>query len=172
MAKFMNQATGGDEYVSGKVDVHPESIDYLIRFYMGGLGRFADNTYETGKVSVKKARGEDAEFEMRKVPFARVVAGEPDAYANQAKYRQRKDEINQLYQSYKNADKSAKNDEKYKGVVELYFKLKSSDKLLKIAREQKDNADDKDNYTGMRAAEDRSSAIISGFNKRYNELRK
>lgn len=38
-AKFMNSISGGNEYESGWLDFSPDSIDHLIKFYTGGLGK-------------------------------------------------------------------------------------------------------------------------------------
>jgi len=66
LAQWLNRVTGGNEKISGKIDVSPENLDYLFDQYTGGVGKFLLNMWGTGESIV---RGEKIKTEN--VPFLR-----------------------------------------------------------------------------------------------------
>ena len=48
ITKFLNDATGGTDNISGFIDVSPETIDHLIDSYTGSTGKVVSNLIETG----------------------------------------------------------------------------------------------------------------------------
>jgi hypothetical protein len=44
-AQWMNQATGGDDYESGLIDMSPNTLQYLVGYYLSGAGRLVDRSY-------------------------------------------------------------------------------------------------------------------------------
>ena len=44
-AQKMNELTGGDEYESGLVDISPNTLQYLVGYYLSGAGRIVDRAY-------------------------------------------------------------------------------------------------------------------------------
>ena len=67
MAEFLNQATGGNEFVSGALDVSPDAIEYLFKYYTGGAGKFV---VRSGKTLEDIAKGKDVD--INNVPLARL----------------------------------------------------------------------------------------------------
>lgn len=66
LAKKLNEATGGNERISGWFDVSPEVMDYTADFLGGGVSKLAGRTVST---TTKLVRGED--IDPNQVPFAR-----------------------------------------------------------------------------------------------------
>lgn len=62
---FLAEATGGDAVRSGVVDVSPETIEHLIGFYTGGLGKTIGRVFDVGE----KAAMPDRDVEVRDIPL-------------------------------------------------------------------------------------------------------
>jgi GNAT superfamily N-acetyltransferase len=69
-AKKMNSMSGGNAFTPGKVDVSPGTIDYMLNFLGGGVGRFVAGSVAT---PWRLYQGEDAKPE--KMPLARRFYG-------------------------------------------------------------------------------------------------
>lgn len=50
VTKWLNEATGGNAYRSGAIDINPESMDYVAQFLTGGPGKFV---YQTASLLAK-----------------------------------------------------------------------------------------------------------------------
>jgi hypothetical protein len=72
LASFMNQATGGNKFEEGLVDVSPDTIEYLITFIGGGTAKFMNRTFST--IS-DVAGGKASDIEFNDVPLARQFLG-------------------------------------------------------------------------------------------------
>ena len=45
-ADWLNQATGGDEFEPGAIDVSPDTMEYLVGYYFSGSGRMLNRLYK------------------------------------------------------------------------------------------------------------------------------
>ncbi len=173
LAEFLNEATGGNEYVSGKIDINPDKIAHIFKFMSGGTGKFVGRTVSSAGVVFDKARGIPSELEMRKVPFARVVYGEPSKYVDQTSYYDRRDEIGQIAEEYKNATFQEKKDPKFKGVKNLANLIKVTDKKLKSLRAKTDAANNMEDpikrAMTLNDIEKKEKTTYSNFNREYNK---
>lgn len=68
---WLNHITGGNEVVSGYVDINPEAIDFAIESFFGGTGRTIENAVNT---SISFATTGKAD--IKKVPFVRTMVAE------------------------------------------------------------------------------------------------
>ncbi|MGB3961000.1 MAG: LPD38 domain-containing protein, partial [Sulfurimonas sp.] len=93
MAQGVNELTGGNMYEKGGIDVSPESIEHIIEFATGGLGKLV---MRTGTV-IDQALDEDKKVDINKVPFLRGVYGVP----------REKAETNIIYKMYKESGGNA-----------------------------------------------------------------
>ncbi len=67
--KWLNEATGGDNYTSGKVDLNPARIEYLLNGYLGGYASLVDKLIKTGETILG-----EREYDPRSIPlWNRVV---------------------------------------------------------------------------------------------------
>jgi len=80
---WMNEVTGGSPARAGKVDVSPESLNYITTFVTGGLGTFVKDVVQT--VDLFANVGADAPLEQNKIPILRALykneTGRADASA-------------------------------------------------------------------------------------------
>jgi len=68
----LNSATGGNRNESGLVDISPETMEYMINFATGGVGKLLNRSYTTLN---KVAKGE--KVETHNIPFYRQFQHEP-----------------------------------------------------------------------------------------------
>jgi len=92
VAQKMNEYSGGNMYESGWVDVSPESIEHLVEFATGGLGKLI---LRTGTV-IDQALDDDKKVDMNKVPFLRAVYATP----------REKSETNLIYKMHNESGKT------------------------------------------------------------------
>ena len=175
VTRFMNEATGGSEYVSGWADINPDKIEHLFEFFGGGVLKFINKTSKTGNYLFERVNGEEVEIKPNEIPFLRKLYGEPSEFISREIYYDRKVEIDQLYDEYKSDLNSNKGEERYKGIPLLKRRQKSDDKKLKSLRKliKKINKieDPIKKSKKLKEARDKELKIINGFNKRFNELR-
>jgi len=82
VAQTLNEYSGGNMVAKGGIDISPETIEHIVGFATGGLGRLVMNS-ET--VASQKIDGE--EVDMNKVPFSRKFYHTP----------RKKEEVNLVY---------------------------------------------------------------------------
>ena len=68
---WMNEVTGGSPARAGKIDVSPESLNYITTFVTGGLGTFVKDVVQT--VDLYANVGADAPLEQNKIPVLRAL---------------------------------------------------------------------------------------------------
>ena len=68
---WMNEVTGGSPARAGKIDVSPESMNYITTFVTGGLGTFVKDVVQT--VDLYANVGADAPLEQNKIPVLRAL---------------------------------------------------------------------------------------------------
>lgn len=73
-AQWVNKSTGGDAYSPGGIDVSPDMLDYIVRQYSGGAGRF---WFNLGQTTANIATGKP--IDQKRIPFAGLVVGETRA---------------------------------------------------------------------------------------------
>jgi hypothetical protein len=129
-AKTLNEMSGGDKKTPGWADVAPGTVDYLMGYATGGLGRFALNTLNLG---TRIYNGQ--EWLPEKTPFVRRFYGEsPTPGANRAEYYEERKEVQAAGQRKTTGPEA--------GAVS---KFKETDKAISNLRKEIDkiNANDK-----------------------------
>ena len=172
--EWMNEATGGSDRVSGKIDINPDRMWYVFEYFIGGAGNFVNRTGKTIKSVGGKFKDSDYDISVNDIPFVRIMYGEQSRYYDHGKYRDNETRIKQLHLERK--DTKDWNNPRYQGVVELNNKLKAAEKKLKKLRDERKRAREIKDWT-TRSIEvqkimDQERKVIMEFNKRYNELRK
>lgn len=66
-AEMLNRVTGGDAFESGMIDVSPNTLEYLVGYYMSGTGRMINRLY--------KATLSDDEASINDIPIVRSFIG-------------------------------------------------------------------------------------------------
>jgi len=127
-AKWLNETSGGDDYVKGSIDINPAKLEYLLNGTFGGLFTFPMKIKKTGETMFG-----DREFEWRNIPIAnRVVKTGDERTANRKlrneyfKYQQEYNQVGKLIKNYENA--ADEGIMKYAEKVDLLY---NSDKYLR-----------------------------------------
>ena len=93
--KWLNEATGGDNYTSGKANFNPARIEYLLNGYLGGYVSLVDKLIKTGETIWS-----DREYDPRSIPlWNRIVKSGDERTAYRAvnnEYFRLKDEHDRL----------------------------------------------------------------------------
>jgi GGDEF domain-containing protein len=147
VATWLNSLTGGNEHQPGAVDIHPETLDHMVGWATGGLGRFAGSVASLG---TKLVNGE--EIKTDEIPFVRrLTKGEPENLDVQNFYK-RKDELEGIQNEHKALKGTARNEfyRKHKAQIDL---ANQADRIGRVKSESVRNRQ------------------IKEFNKRYNQLK-
>jgi hypothetical protein len=173
--RWMNEATGGSVEVKGDLDFNPDKMWYLFEYFIGGAGKFVTRTGEAARRLSAKVEDNDIKIEANDIPFLRILYGEPSKYMDMQDYRERKQEVQQLYKELKASPRLDK-PERYKGIVGLNKVLGNYEKSLKAIRNAKRAALEIEDYTQrmirIQELQDKERRIVMAFNKYYEQYRK
>lgn len=172
--QWMNEATGGSEFVPGKVDFNPDKFWYGFEYYIGGAGQFVTRTVGTSRDLYETIKsGEKVQMKANDFPFLRKIYGEFSKYYDSDVYAENSDLVSQLYKERKEAEN--KNDKRYRGVMKLESERKKTEKQLKRLRELRKEARDIKDYVERQnriyELYEKERSILMQFNKQYEQLR-
>ena len=172
-AKFINQATGGTENITGGIDISPDTIEHLLDFHMGGAGRFVTNIIDTSADIAKGKR-----VERQGIPGARRLYGEPNPQENAKRYFENITELDQLYNEYESlAEKDWKKAEEFRlknRQVDLAEVVKDWKEDLSEYREMIRYIKNSENYSQqeknvkIKDYEEKMNSLYMQFNYHYN----
>jgi len=135
LAKFLNEVTGGNDFVPGGIDVSPDIMAYMVDYALGSAG-----TFVFGKVpdtAYRVATGQA--LDVTRAPFLSKVNGRVSEYSDHDMYYERVNKVKQVIDGAKNtldADQRKKFLDKYGGEYSLQGALKMSEKRLRLVRKQ------------------------------------
>ena len=172
--KDINELTGGSVERSGAIDANPDYIWHWMESYYGGLGNTIGKTAKTGR-----ALFEGAPVSPYDVPLMSTVYKEKSRTYHPRLYRERKLEVQQLYDEYNNPEARQPDPTRqlYRGIGTLNNEIKQVEKTMKELRRQErlvrnsmtmDYAEKQNRLTDIRDAQFRVYLL---FNKMYNETR-
>ena len=155
---WMNESTGGSKHRSGDMDMNPDKVWYLFEYFIGGAGRFVNNSgeliyngYEMSKTSLQIARENGLSFsdfknltagfqgenkimmEPSDIPIARKVYGSPSRFFDADLFRNNSLDVMQLSKELKESP-NFEREGRYVGVQALDGMLKQTNNLLKDIR--------------------------------------
>ena len=120
IARALNDATGGNKYKKGFIDINPAKMEYVLKGMLGGAFSFPDKLVKTTETIMG-----DREFDWRNTPFAnRFVknADERTEYKSlNEQYFKLKDEMDVVKQQLKGFEKEADagNEKNEKALLQL-----------------------------------------------------
>ena len=172
--QWMNEATGGSEFVPGKVDFNPDKFWYGFEYYIGGAGQFVTRTVGTGRDTYEMIKeGEKVPMKANDFPFLRKLYGEFSKYYDSDVYVENANLVSQLYKERQEADN--KNDKRYRGIMKLEAERKKTEKQIKRLRELRKEARDIKNYVERQnriyELYEKERSLLMQFNKQYEKLR-
>jgi len=172
IAKTLNTGTGGNEQMSGYVDVSPDVMQYLVGYYGGGAYDFFTNR----TVNFVEKTTSSEPLEDREIPFVRKLSGKALPYEDQSKFYDRRDEINQIVDRREAVRGRDRVDfmRDYQAKLRLKPLADSTEKRLRQLREQRKRLEasgslsDKAKRNRMDMIEAQMKKAIDRFNLRYN----
>ena len=173
--KWMNEATGGTEFVPGALDFNPDKFWYGFEYYIGGAGQFVTRTLGTGRdlYETVTTGGEKVPMKANDFPFLRKVYGEPSRYYDADVYTENANLVSQLFKERKEAEN--KNDKRYKNITRLESARKKTEKQIKRLRKLRRDARDIKDYVQrqQRIYElyEKERSLLMQFNKQFEKLR-
>jgi len=179
IAEGVSTFFGGNESEAGAIEFPPDAMSYLIGYFGGGAGTFAERTFLKVPAALLD---ETAELEVRDIPFVRRIRGEINAQPDTEKYYERREtlaaKMNQANKVLRGAERTA-----YMRDNRAYFNMvaasKAAEKTLKNLRSslreiQKLKTISPDRAIELaqreKALQDRIDAVIERFNNRYDEV--
>ena len=109
MTSFLNQATGGNEFEPGFIDVNPDIVEYLFNFVGGGSAKFLNRTIGTADKMIDGEKfGKKGDIEWNDVPLARQFIGTVRESESAGRYYETRRELLQLKNKAKGAIKAGK----------------------------------------------------------------
>lgn len=104
-SKWLNEATGGDDFKKGAIDINPSKIEYLLSGMFGGYATTTEKLKKMGETALG-----NREFDWRNMLIAnRVIKTGDERTANRKlqneyfKYKKEYDETKRLLNKYENA---------------------------------------------------------------------
>ena len=173
--KWMNETTGGTEFVPGALDFNPDKFWYGFEYYIGGAGQFVTRTIGTGRdlYETVTTEGEKVPMKANDFPFLRKLYGEPSKYYDADVYTENATLVSQLFKERKEAED--KNDKRYKNITKLESQRKSTEKKIKRLRKLRRDARDIKDYVErqQRIYElyEKERSLLMQFNKQFEQLR-
>jgi hypothetical protein len=197
MNKYLNELTGGKEYISGKGDFNPDPYYYLMLSLLGGAGKFAGDVVDlsvTGGAIVRNAINETDDnvgflqalvetekpiIRRNEIPFAKIILGEASRFYDFDMFDQNRLDVEQhLAQAKAYAEGEDVNVEgvDFTGIQALDETLKNTTDMLSQIREARRNLRQSDvdyikknNILYLLEEEEKKTLVY--FNARYYELR-
>ncbi|HHR4436475.1 LPD38 domain-containing protein [Salmonella enterica subsp. enterica serovar Corvallis] len=172
-ANWLNTSTGGSQYRSGALDIHPDKMKYWIDYVSGGMGRFAGKTIDA---AAKTYNGID--IPPQQIPFLGKISGKVMPYADQQAMYDHIDELRQYnaeLKSLSGADRAAFRN-KYSGQLSMNGIIHQSEIQLKNLRKQRDEVYSDPTLTARQQAdrvlmiEQNMKKVVDSFNQEYREM--
>jgi hypothetical protein len=176
---FMNKISGGNEVVSGKIDINPEWLEYGMEQYLGGPVQFTKNIATTVAEVISGENILEDPF-IRKVPFVRSFVQKTGSdFEARASFYENRDKAITAVEAFEKmqeaglSEDAAKFYDKNKGLIGLSDTYKGYERLVKdlnkLIGEMK--SADKELYKDdiEKLYEDRTK-IMRGFNREYGEV--
>ena len=176
-AKWFNENTGGSQYREGFVDMSPDSMQYLVGYTFGGLGRFVSRSSDlSAKMNTDSDTRDD--ITMSDWPIVRYFHGEPSEYTDKIEYYDNIKDAQEIF--IENKETGGGDDafkRKFGKIVPLETLYKDTQKQLRKLRKSKklierEQTDSVKAYDQISKIEDQMQSLFDRFNKAYREANK
>lgn len=172
IARALNDATGGNKYKKGFIDINPAKMEYVLKGMLGGAFSFPDKLVKTTETIMG-----DREFDWRNTPFAnRFVknADERTEYkALNEQYFKLKDEMDVVKQQLKGFEKEADaGNEKYEKALLQLEDSKDYERLELFKDYEKEFKGLNDELKELRMSPDYDKAEEKELQKEIAELQR
>lgn len=111
---WANDATGGNEFRAGLVDINPEKLEHVTEFFGGGALRFLTDTVDAVSAAVDGGPAQPAD----KLPIVRAFYGKLRDEYQTSRYYENKDKVSAVERELKGLQESGRYDEAAKLMAE------------------------------------------------------
>lgn len=127
---WMNEATGGSPGKSGKVDVSPETLSYLLTFTTGGAGTFVKDTIKSIDLALNV--GPDAAMDKNAYPILKAFYRRDTGRGDQASFFENSQRVKEAKAELENAESDSPSDNARARIRanELFAELDSSQRYI------------------------------------------
>jgi hypothetical protein len=198
MNRYLNEMSGGKEFIPGDMDFNPDPYYYLMLSMLGGAGKFTGDVVDlatTGAAVVSNAINETTDnkgflqalvetekpvIRRNDIPFAKIVLAGASNFYDYDLFQENRDEIKQyMVQVKKYAEGEADDVEglDFRGVQELDAILDDTESVLEELRtlrrdlRESDDIDYIKKQNVLYMIEQEEMKILVYFNAKYYELR-
>ncbi|MGL4638554.1 MAG: LPD38 domain-containing protein [Shewanella sp.] len=172
LSEWLNDATGGNQFKSGIVDIAPESWRHMASFMGGGLGSLAGKTQDLAAKTIK-----DEKIDSKDVPFWRKYFGSISDSVDVAEFYQRLQKMQEIEKQATELPPSerAAFRKDNKALISLVPMATATKKeLQKISKyksqiEASKSMSDETKKARIEKLEEKKRMLASRFNARYNK---
>lgn len=173
LSTWLNDATGGNKFKSGVVDIAPESWQHMASFMGGGLGSLAGKTQDLAAKTIK-----DEKVDSKDVPFWRKYFGSISDSVDVAEFYQRlqkMQEVEKQATELPSAERAVFRKEN-KALISLVPMATATKKeLQKISKyrnqiEASKSMSEETKKARIEKLEEKKRMLASRFNARYNNV--
>lgn len=171
LSKWLNEVTGGTEYRPGGIDINPDVMQHFLDYFGGSAYAFFGS--KVPDAVHRAAAGVVAE--ENRVPFLSRVSGRVLPYADNEKFYQRRDSINQLYDEYRAIPAGERSGFEEAELLKLRPMLRSTERRLSSLRKRRNEIYSADmslreRDPQLKDIEAEMKVVIDRFNKAYNAI--
>ena len=179
---WVNEATGGSPGKSGKVDVSPETLSYLLTFTTGGAGTFVKDTITAVDLSLNV--GPDAALDKNAYPILKAFYRRDTGRGDQSSFFENSQRVKEAKAELQNAesDNASANARSRIRENELFAQLDSSQRFIvkQLSLLRKEEIDIRDNkslsrreqYDRLQFIDKERRKLESEFNKEFYAIQR
>jgi len=175
LAEVANEKTGGTVSSSGKVDLNPDNIDYLMQQYLGTLYTLPKLAVDSFDEAISE---KPYEFNINKFPIARRFYGQPSRFTDQQSFYDRTvflEGVDLQFKSIIKGKQKFKFDKKTYGQARALLKLsndikKSLSKFRKVKKTLRDQEQTKKVFESIKKIEQAEDKLYDNFNKTFLKI--
>ena len=166
--KFINEATGGNEFESGALDVNPDKLWHIGAYWTGGTGKFIDRTANIGRAAM--GYDDDRDWNPNDFPLVRVFLGSHSEFQDMADYYKFRSDVNAKAKAVKEGvvGQDTKGYESVNVLKDIGFKV---DKQLRQVRKDleyaKKNMEEPRRTREINDLEESRRMLLLNYNKQY-----
>lgn len=129
---WIHKISGGTEYFPGAVEISPNIIEYIGKYYTGGVGTFVGQLHNMAVNTIPDAlAGNLEELEIRDIPVANKVIGNVTSRASTEKFYAIREDVNRARKELEGALKAGDTEgvqaafKAYPGLLAIYAPVKA-----------------------------------------------
>ncbi|MDP1931891.1 MAG: LPD38 domain-containing protein [Gammaproteobacteria bacterium] len=171
LSLWLNEVTGGSEYRPGAVDVNPDVMQHFLDYFGGSAYAFFGS--KVPDAVHRAAAGVVAE--ENRVPFLSRISGRVLPYADNEKFYQRRDVINQVYEEYRAIPAAERSSFEQAQLLKMRPLLRATERRLSALRKVRDRIYSADlplreRDPQLKEVESDMKVAIDRFNKAYSAI--